>query len=102
MNTGTAAVYVWEDPGDSIMIQLSLDVVDRLSAAVQRSSPGTGERGIEIGGILLGHPDPSGGRAVLVDDFELVPCEHARGASYTPSRRDLAVLGDHLERSRSS
>lgn len=99
MGAGAAAVYVWEDPGDSIMIQLSLDVVDRLSAAIERGL-GSGDRGIEVGGILLGRLDPSGGRALLIEDFELVPCEHARGASYTLSRDDLATLGAHLEQRR--
>jgi Gram-negative bacterial TonB protein C-terminal len=97
MVAGAPAVYVWEDPGDSIMVQLSLDVVDRLSAAVQQGL-GAGGRGVEIGGILLGRPDPSGGRTVLIEDFEQIPCEHARGASYTLSRHDLATLGAHLER----
>src|ERR1022692_1200590 len=48
---GTAG-YVWEDPGDSIMIQVSLDLVERLSAAVQQGL-GAGPRGNEIGGVLL-------------------------------------------------
>jgi hypothetical protein len=30
----SSASYVWEDPGDSIMIQIGLDVVGRLGAAI--------------------------------------------------------------------
>jgi TonB family protein len=90
-----AAGYVWEDPGDSIMIQVSLDLVERLGAAVQQSL-GAGPRGIEIGGILLGRTLPGFGRAVLIEDFQPTPCEHVRGASYTLSPKDRRILGARL------
>jgi outer membrane biosynthesis protein TonB len=93
----SAAGYVWEDPGDSIMIQVSLDLVDRLGAAVQQGL-GTGPRGNEIGGILLGRPLPGFRRAVEVEDFELAPCEHLRGASYTLSPKDQRLLSTRLAR----
>ena len=89
--------YIWEDPGDSIMIQISLDVVERLGAAVEQGL-GAGARGTEVGGILLGRTLPGFGRAVLVEDFELTPCEHLRGASYTLSPKDRRILGSRLER----
>jgi len=89
--------YVWEGPGDSIMVQVSLDLIERLGAAVQQGL-GTGPRGIEIGGILLGRTLPGFGRAVLIEDFEPAPCEHLRGASYTLSPKDRRVLGTRLAR----
>jgi outer membrane biosynthesis protein TonB len=92
-----AASYVWEDPGDSIMIQVSLDLIERLGAAVQQGL-GAGPRGNEIGGILLGRTLPGFGRAVLIEDFELTPCEHLRGASHTLSPKDRRVLGTRLAR----
>ena len=92
-----AAGYIWEDPGDSIMIQVSLDLVERLGAAV-RQGLGAGPRGNEIGGILLGRTLPGFRRAVLVEDFELAPCEHSRGASYTLSAKDKRLLGARLAR----
>jgi TonB family protein len=95
--TASAAGYVWEDPGDSIMIQVSLDLVEQLGAAVQRGL-GAGPRGNEIGGVLWGRPLPGFRRAVLIEDFELAPCEHLRGASYTLSPKDQRVLGTRLAR----
>ena len=89
--------YVWEDPGDSIMIQVSLDLVERLGAAVE-AGLGTGSRGIEIGGILLGRALTGFGRAVLIEDFELVSCEHLRGSSYTLSPGDKRQFGTRLAR----
>jgi hypothetical protein len=94
--TGSAS-YIWEDPGDSIMIQVNLDLVERLGAAVQRGI-GSGQRGNEIGGILLGRPLPGFRRAVVIEDFELTPCEHLRGASYTLSPKDRRQLGGRLAR----
>jgi hypothetical protein len=94
--TGSAG-YVWEDPGDSIMVQVSLDLVERLGAAVQQGL-GPGLRGVEIGGILLGRMLPGVGRAVLIEDFEPVSCEHLRGASYTLSPKDRRLLGVRLAR----
>jgi TonB family protein len=92
-----SAGYVWEDPGDSIMIQVSLDLVERLGAAIQQGL-GAGPRGNEIGGILLGRALPGFRRAVLIEDFELAPCEHLRGASYTLSPKDRRLLGTRLAR----
>ena len=93
----SAAGYIWEDPGDSIMIQVSLDLVERLGAAVEQGL-GAGPRGNEIGGILLGRKLPGFGRAVAIEDFELAPCEHFRGASYTLSPKDKRLLGMRLAR----
>src|ERR1035438_8390793 len=90
--TVSTAGYVWEDPGDSIMIQVSLDLVERLGAAVEQGL-GTGPRGNEIGGILFGRPLPGFRRAVLIEDFEAAPCEHVRGASYTLSPKDQRTVG---------
>src|SRR5689334_11913453 len=92
-----ATGYVWEDPGDSIMIEVSMDLVDRLGDAIQQGL-GAGQRGTEIGGILLGRVQPGFGRTVLVEDFELSPCEHLRGASYTLSPKDRQILGGRVAR----
>ena len=95
--TASALSYVWEDPGDSIMIQVSLDLVERLGAAVEQGL-GTGPRGNEIGGILWGRPLPGFRRAILIEDFEVAPCEHLRGASYTLSPKDQRSLRARLAR----
>ncbi len=97
MVASATAAYVWEDPGDSIMVQITLDVVGRLGEAVQQSL-GAGPRGEEIGGILLGRSLPGAGRTVQIEDFELVPCQHLRGASYTLAPRDRESLSAQLAR----
>jgi len=96
MAASATAAYLWEDPGDSIAVHITLDVVERLGAAVQQGL-GLGPRGFEIGGVLLGRT-VSGGRTVLIEDFWLVPSEHLRGASYTLSPKDRHALGVRLAR----
>ncbi|MGA2593217.1 MAG: energy transducer TonB [Bryobacteraceae bacterium] len=96
MAASATAAYLWEDPGDSIAVHIGLDVVERLGAAVQQGL-GPGPRGLEIGGVLLGHT-ASGGRKVLIEDFWLVPSEHLRGASYTLSPKDRHALAVRLAR----
>ena len=91
------AGYVWEDPGDSIMIQVGMDLVERLGTAV-RQGLGTGGRGTEIGGLLLGRTPAAFARTVVVEDFELMPCEHLRGASYTLSADDRLLISRRLSR----
>ena len=99
MLASATAAYVWEDPGDSIMVQITLDVIGRLGEAVQQSL-GTGPRGEEIGGLLLGHALPGNERTVQIEDFELVACQHLRGASYTLAPKDREILGAQLARRR--
>jgi TonB family protein len=96
-----AAGYLWQDPGDTIVIQVSLELVERLGAAVQQAL-GNGPRGTEIGGFLLGRMLPGRGPAVLVEDFELAPCQHLRGVSYTLSTVERHNLGGRLKRRRNS
>lgn len=96
-----AAGYLWQDPGDTIVIQVSLELVERLGAAVQQAL-GDGPRGMEIGGLLLGRLLPGPVPAVLVEDFELVPCEHLRGVSYTLSAAERHNLGGRLKRRRTN
>lgn len=98
MTASSSAAFVWEDPGDSIMIQLGLEVVQRLRAKLSQG-PGAGKRAMEIGGLLLGRLLP-GGRTVLIEDLEVVPCEHLRGASYTLSPRNRKSLGARIARHR--
>ncbi len=76
-----------------------MDLVERLGAAIKKGL-GTGPRGTEIGGLLLGKILPGFGRTVLIEDFELMPCEYLRGASYTLSPADRKLLGARVARSK--
>jgi hypothetical protein len=96
-----AVGYLWQDPGDSIVIQVDLNFVDRLAAAIQQDS-GNGSRAVEIGGFLLGQTSDGDEPTVLIEDFELVPCQHLRGASYSLSAKEQQQLGARVGRRRKS
>jgi len=97
MGARATAAYIWEDPGASITIELGLDVLKRLGSAIQQGM-GVGLRGREIGGLLLGRFAADNSRAVRIDDFELVPCQHWRGESYTLAPKERQALGKRVER----
>lgn len=84
-----------------------MDLVARLGAAIKEglgsglnaglnAGLNEGTRGNEIGGILLGRGAAGYARTVVIEDFELLPSEHLRGASYTLSLKDRRVLGSRL------
>jgi hypothetical protein len=82
--------YRWEIAGRPVVVKLSLDFVDRLLQEVMRGFGSMPRRGVEMGGILLGTIDRSGERpVVVVDDYEPVPCQHSRGATYQLSDDEM-------------
>ncbi len=82
--------FVWEVPGQALVIHLHFEVVDRLAADILRGYGASPKRGVEVGGVLLGSIETGAVTTVRVKDFETVPCEHRRGPSYlfTDDERD--------------
>lgn len=93
--------YVWEVPGKSISIQLSLDVVDRLQQDVIRGFGAVPRRGAEVGGVLLGSTEGDG-PVVRIEDYELIPIEYKRGPSYLLSDEDAQAFEASLQQLRNS
>lgn len=82
--------YFWEITGRPVAVKLSLDFIDRLLPEVMRGFGAMPRRGVEMGGILLGNVDRSGERpVVVVEDYEPVPCQYSRGATYLLSDEEL-------------
>jgi len=86
--------YVWELPGKSIAVHLSLAIVDRLSAEIMRGFGLVPKRGAEVGGLLLGSIEEGTKTIVRVEDFELIPCDYKRGPSYLFTADDGAVFDE--------
>ena len=93
-----AGYFVWEVPGQSVVVHLRLDVVDRLAAEVMRGFGSVPKRGAEIGGFLIGTVRPGVPAIVRIDDFEPVACEYRRGPSYQFTEEDGAALEDGWQR----
>jgi len=89
MEPATQAVpgyFAWQAPGQPVVIQLSVDVVDRMNVDIMRGFGLVPKRGAEVGGILIGavtRDNPAGDVSTIrIDDFEAVPCTYARGPSF--------------------
>jgi hypothetical protein len=78
--------YAWDVPGQSAVVYLSLDTLDRLEAEILRAFGTNPKRGAEAGGVLLGsveHGARKDGRPVVrIRDFEPIDCSHKRGPAY--------------------
>jgi hypothetical protein len=74
--------FVWEVPGQAVVIHLNLDVVDRMGADIMRGFGALPKRGAEVGGVLLGSIENGDVTIVRVKDYETVPCQYKRGPSY--------------------
>jgi hypothetical protein len=94
--------YLFEVPGKSASVYLSLDVVDRLQQDVMRGFGAVPKRGAEVGGFLLGSATQDGRLIVEIEDYEVAPIEYKRGPSYQLSPSDLESLQATLERLRAT
>ena len=93
-------VYVWEPPGKSIEVRVSLDLVDRMQQDVMKGFGAVPKRGAEVGGILLGHVTRGDKLTVTVDDYELIEIPYKRGPSYLLSEDDAAKFQEAVTRAR--
>jgi hypothetical protein len=87
--------HVWEAAGRAVAVQISLEMIDRLSGVVITGFGAIPRRGAEVGGILLGTISSSN---VRVEDFEAVPCSYKMGPSYLLTDADSAAFRDAWEK----
>lgn len=98
-DTSPSPFYVWKPAGKAISVQLQFDVVDRILLEVMRGFGAVPKRGAEVGGLLLGTVEEKDGETVVsVEEFEVVPCDHASGPSYILSDEDHAAFAEAVER----
>lgn len=92
--------YLFEVPGQSASIYVSLDLIDRLHQDVMRGYGAVPKRGAEVGGILLGSASATERLVVDVEDYDMVTIEYKRGPSYQLSPSDVELFEQTLERLR--
>jgi hypothetical protein len=91
--------YVWSDPTRPVSVYLALSVVKDLGIRGMEGLKAVPKRGLEIGGVLLGHSAFLDGRRVIsVDGFEAVDSEHRTGPSWQLSELDKEHFGEALRR----
>jgi hypothetical protein len=90
--------FVWQAPGQPVMIHLSINVVDRMSADILRGFGAVPKRGAEVGGILIGTTQPGKVNAVRIEDFEVIPCTYSRGPSYLLTDAERTLFNEVCQR----
>lgn len=99
---GVPGYFVWQVPGQPVIIHLRLDVVDRMGADILRGFGAVPKRGAEVGGILIGvvtKGNPPGNISIVrIDDFEPVPCRYVRGPSYLLTESERVVFDQVCQR----
>jgi hypothetical protein len=97
----TPGYYVWDAPGQTAVVHLHLEVLDRLSTEAMRGFGAVPKRGAEVGGVLLGTIEPCrDGRPAIVrvEDFEPVECDYQRGPSYLFTEDGKTAFEDAVQR----
>src|ERR1700676_1049788 len=94
--------FVWEVPGQPVVVHLRLDVVDRMAGEIMRGFGAVPKRGAEVGGVLLGvitqGNSPGEVSTVRIEDFEAVPCKYVRGPSYLLTEPERTLFAEACQR----
>jgi hypothetical protein len=79
----------WSDPETGMQVSYSLPLFHEIDFQVNEGYRRIPHGGVEIGGVLYGRVS---GKAVTLEAFRLIDCEHASGPSFLLSERDLAQM----------
>lgn len=90
--------FVWQAPGQSVVIHLNIPVVDRMSADILRGFAAVPKRGAEVGGILIGTMHSGKATTVRIEDFEAIPCTYSRGPSYLLTDPERTLFNEICQR----
>ena len=97
--TATQSYYTWAPDAKPIQIRVDFDVIDRMSAEVMRGFGSVPKRGAEVGGILLGEVEKSGGKLLAhIHDFVIIPCDYRRGPSYQLTDSDTSLFSETVHK----
>ena len=86
LQSSASPFYLWEVPQKPVSARIPFPLIDRLEHEAVESFRSLSSRGSEVGGILLGKV--LGGSRVLIQDYEMVPCDYSRGPLYRLSEAD--------------
>lgn len=89
----TGAEYFDWNPDDSpISVHIHLDAVDGIIRDVVEGLAPLPERGVEVGGLLLGRVDAGRKPTVWIERYQRIPCEHRLGPQFLLDDSDKAGL----------
>ena len=96
-HTGTAdpideEYFTRESGEDSVAVHMHLDAVDGIARDVVEGFRAPPRRGLEVGGLLLGHVEPGVPPRVWIDRYQRLECEHRYGPQFALDARDIEEL----------
>lgn len=94
MSTTTPVTYaVWNPPGALFPIRYSLALFREIDFFVGEGYRRIPHGGLEVGGVLYGHGEPS---ELLIEAYRPIESQHSFGPSFTLSPADLEQLGEQV------
>lgn len=84
--------HSWSSPDGQASVTLDPTLTRELARHALEGFRTLPKRGMEVGGILIGHVDPVSPARISVSAFEPIPCEHKLGPSFVLSESDYAGL----------
>ena len=99
LSASAQALCLWTDDSKRFFLYADPDVINRIGVDVWTAFKKVPRRGLEIGGILLGHSATDGDIVNLrINDYQLVDSEHRFGPSYLLSDTDFSQLLGEVEK----
>jgi proteasome lid subunit RPN8/RPN11 len=83
--------FTCESGEDSVVVHMHLDAVDGIARDVVEGLTSS-RRGIEAGGLLLGHAEPGDRPRVWIDRYQRLACEHRLGPRFSLDAKDIEEL----------
>src|SRR5215469_1782173 len=93
----STSFYLWEVPQKPVSVRMPFPLIDRLEKEVVESFRSLTSRGSEVGGILLGSVQSANPALVTVEEFEIIPCDYARGPLYRLGDADMGRFERAIE-----
>jgi len=92
-------ICAWSDNSRKFEIHIRPSVLERLATDCWVAFKRVPRRGLEIGGVLLGHAEDRGNTTTFwIHGFAAVESEYRSGPSYMPSESDLTRLQDEIHK----
>ncbi len=89
--------FLYESLHPKARIWLDFGVVDRIASEALRGLSALPRRGMEVGGVLLGHVRTADGAATIhIEDSVPIECEHLYGPNFHLSPKDRDALSEML------
>jgi hypothetical protein len=95
MEPVAAEYFNWEPDGAQISIHMHLDAVDGIARDVIEGLKTLPRRGLEVGGLLLGHVKRNGDQPnIWIERYQRIPCAHRFGPQFVLDQEDQAAMED--------